>query len=180
MKSLALKRLASLAFAESDTKNLSGPTGPLSLCYNGLMRAIIVIMIMFISMMPAPSHAAPHDLYEKRVQYQINKVRNYHDLPRVRYDSCADQRAEAWALNLRRSSAFYHQNMTNVLYACDARYAGEVLARGTMKPRRTIRMWLNSPGHRAIILSERPRRIGVGVRWHPDGGRVIVVNVLQR
>jgi uncharacterized protein YkwD len=55
-----------------------------------------------------------------------------------------------------------------------ARRVGETLAmlsrcgRGTA--RTVVSMWMNSPGHRAVLMSSRFRRIGVGRRTGSLGG----------
>ncbi len=52
-------------------------------------------------------------------------------------------------------------------------WAGEILALGSggaSTPRHLVSAWLNSPPHRAILLSGKPTRIGLGVvRNTPDG-----------
>ena len=52
-------------------------------------------------------------------------------------------------------------------------WAGEILALGAgdaSTPRRLVAAWLNSPPHRAILLSAKPTRVGIGVaRNTPDG-----------
>ena len=111
--------------------------------------------------------------YEKRVQRVVNNRRAAHGLVRLRMAPCPDGTAQRWADHLAANDAFYHQSMSAVLDRCNARYAGETLGRGSMTPRKLVRMWMQSPGHRAILLSHKPRRIGIGVS--PDGtGRVVV------
>jgi uncharacterized protein YkwD len=52
-------------------------------------------------------------------------------------------------------------------------WAGEILALGdgeASTPRRIVAAWLTSPPHRAILLSAKPTRVGIGVaRDTPDG-----------
>jgi uncharacterized protein YkwD len=118
------------------------------------------------------------DVYEARVQRWVNKRRAAHGLNRVRMSGCADRSAERWSRHLAARNAFYHQSMSAVLDRCNARYAGETLGRGSMWPRKLVRMWMHSPGHRAILLSGKAKRIGVGATR--DGrGWVVAANFVR-
>ena len=104
--------------------------------------------------------------YEKRVQHWVNVVREGHGLPRLRVASCTDRVAERWNTHLAANDLFYHQSMEEILYRCDARYAGETLGRGAITPRVLVQMWMDSDGHRAVLMSPQARRIGVAAQ--PD------------
>lgn len=123
--------------------------------------------------------ATAPDTYEKRVQRLVNKRRANHDLPRLRMAACADNVAEDWSYYLAANDEFFHQSMSDVLDRCDARYAGETLGRGSMSPRKLVRMWMNSPGHRAILLSRKARRIGVGATPDASGRWVVAANFVR-
>lgn len=117
--------------------------------------------------------------YEERVQRQVNRRRANHGLRRLRLVSCADVTAETWSRYLATTDQFFHQSMGTVLDRCDAQYAGETLGRGTMTPRRLVRLWMQSPGHRAILLSGKPRRIGIGATYDADGRVVVAANFVR-
>ncbi len=102
------------------------------------------------------------DTYEARVVTWINRERVAHGLPRVRAHTCTDRYAERWSHYLGRRLAFFHQDLDPFFSRCHARYAGETLARGAVSPREMVQLWMHSDGHRAILLSRHPRRIGVG------------------
>jgi uncharacterized protein YkwD len=54
---------------------------------------------------------------------------------------------------------------TRVRRYTGARWVGENIAVTTRRrgvARRVVRMWMASPGHRAVLLSPKSRRIGVG------------------
>ena len=69
-----------------------------------------------------------------------------------------------WSEHLAASGDFEHQNLNVIVRRCDgARSAGENIARGGVSPRTMVRLWMNSPGHRANILQPGFRRLGVGV-----------------
>jgi uncharacterized protein YkwD len=117
--------------------------------------------------------------YEKRVQHIVNKRRANHGLPRLRVAACATTTAQRWSRHLAESNQFYHQSMSTVLKNCKARYAGETLGRGSMAPRRLVRMWMQSPGHRAVLLSPKSRRIGVGATPDAYGRWVVAANFIR-
>lgn len=102
------------------------------------------------------------DTYESRVITWINRERADHGLAPVRQQKCTDYYAERWSRYLGRNLEFFHQNLDPFFSKCHARYAGETLARGAVMPREMVQLWMNSDGHRAILLSKNPRRIGVG------------------
>lgn len=117
--------------------------------------------------------------YEHRVQRWINVMRTDRGLRPLRFQRCSDRTAERWSRHLARNDLFYHQPMTAILDHCSARYAGETLARGAIYPRRTVRMWMHSPPHRRIVLSPRPRRIGIGATLDGHGRWVVAANFVR-
>ncbi|HEU4511557.1 MAG TPA: CAP domain-containing protein [Nocardioidaceae bacterium] len=125
------------------------------------------------------STATAPDTYEKRVQRLVNVRRSNHDLPRLRMAACADNVAEDWSSYLAMNGEFFHQSMSDVLDRCDATYAGETLGRGSMTPRKLVRMWMQSPGHRAVLLSSKSRRIGVGATPDAKGRWVVAANFIR-
>jgi uncharacterized protein YkwD len=117
--------------------------------------------------------------YERRVQRIVNKRRTNHGLPRLRVAACATTTAKRWSRHLAESNQFYHQSMTSVLNTCNARYAGETLGRGSMAPRKLVRMWMHSPAHRNVLLSSKSRRIGVGATTDAYGRWVVAANFVR-
>ncbi len=111
---------------------------------------------------PAAALRSPADRYESRLQTVINDRRAAHGLRPLRVDRCTDRIAERWGRHLARDGAFEHQSLSPLLRRCEARWAGETLAYGRVKPARMVRMWMHSPGHRAILLSRRPTHVGIG------------------
>jgi uncharacterized protein YkwD len=104
----------------------------------------------------APAQAAPTTL-EKHLIAKINDVRAAHDLRRLRLGTGVQRGAHAWSRHLRRTDSFHHASLEPG--------TGEVLAWGTcawFKPRLAVRMWLDSPPHRALLLRPGFRRVGAG------------------
>lgn len=117
--------------------------------------------------------------YETKVQQQINQRRASRGLPRLRLASCPKGTSKRWSQHLASTDSFYHQSMGSVLSKCNARYAGETLGRGTMNPRKLVRMWMRSPGHRAVLMSKKPRRIGIGATKDASGRWVVAANFVR-
>jgi uncharacterized protein YkwD len=69
--------------------------------------------------------------------------------------------------------------MEDLLTRCDARYAGETLARGSVAPRRLVRMWMHSDGHRRVLMSSKARRIGIGASPDTQGRWVVAANFMR-
>jgi len=107
--------------------------------------------------------------YESKVQYHVNQKRAARGLPKLRLESCTDGTAERWAKHLATSGEFYHQSMMTIINRCDAYYAGETLGRGAISPKTLVKMWMNSPAHKDVLLSKHARRIGVGA--YVSGGQ---------
>lgn len=117
--------------------------------------------------------------YETKVQKLINQRRANRGLVRLRLASCPEGTSKRWSQHLAATDSFYHQSMGTVLSKCDATYAGETLGRGTMSPRKLVRMWMQSPGHRAVLMSKKPRRIGIGATRDSSGRWVVAANFVR-
>lgn len=114
--------------------------------------------------------------YEQRVQHWINHERAKRGKTKLRLHSCTDSLSERWSRHLADSGRFYHQSLDPFFHRCKARYAGETLARGVIAPRTVVRLWMQSPPHRRILLSTSPRRVGVGAVLDRRGTWVVTAN----
>lgn len=125
--------------------------------------------------------AANLDEFEDQLMVEINRVRRAHDRRRIGvYDTCADRMAEVWGTHLAVTGLFEHRNQTQVLRRCDVTWAGENLIRGTaLTPEVMVQAWLDSPGHRVILLNGKAKRAGVSVTQDPQGRLVGVLNVVR-
>ena len=159
---------------------------PIRAVIAALTTTLIATLLTTVTLAPAQavqvstaSMASAADTYEQRVQRLVNRRRAARGLPRLRLASCADGTAESWSRHLASTDEFYHQSMRHVLSTCDASYAGETLGRGTMSPRRLVRMWMRSTAHRAVLISPKSRRIGVGVTPDNHGRWVVAANFIR-
>jgi len=116
--------------------------------------------------------------FENRILVEINKARENAGLKKVRlFESCVDNKSERWARKIKLSGDFVHRDQMKVINDCDLQWTGEVLVRGSgLTPQSAVSAWLNSPSHRDVIMKERARWAGVGVRLDSDGRFVGVVN----
>lgn len=120
------------------------------------------------------------EVYEKRVQRAINAHRAKKDLAPVKANSCADTLAERWGKHLATNMEFYHQPLDPFFDNCEARYAGETLAKGTITPRQLVRLWMDSPSHKAILMSRHPNRVGIGAHLDSNGTWVVAAGFIKR
>lgn len=120
--------------------------------------------------------------YERQLIVEINEARLAHGVRRIkRFSSCADRLAERWGRRLARTGEFYHRDQRVVLRRCKAAWAGENLVRGhELAPEDMVELWLDSPGHRKILLSRRARQAGVAVKRDGEGRLIGVLNVIRR
>jgi uncharacterized protein YkwD len=116
------------------------------------------------------------ETYELKVQQRINERRAQHGLRKLSLEPCTDGTAERWAQKLAETNAFYHQSMGDIIDRCDAFYAGETLGKGAISPNRLVRLWMQSPPHRKVLLSKRAKRIGVGAYADSTGAWVTAAN----
>jgi uncharacterized protein YkwD len=124
-----------------------------------------------------PAYAA--QTYENQVKLYVNTERRKRGLAALSWATCTDAAAERWASYLASHDAFYHQSMTTLLRRCNARYAGETLAKGNITPRTLVTMWMNSPVHRHVMLSSSPHRIGIGAVPDSHGQWVVAANFMR-
>jgi uncharacterized protein YkwD len=117
--------------------------------------------------------------YERKVKRWINVKRNRHGLRDLRLADCTDRVAESWSEYLASHDAFYHQSMSTILDRCNARYAGETLGKGSIGPRRLVRMWMHSPAHRDVLMSRHPCRLGIGAYPDRHGQWVVAADFMR-
>lgn len=130
---------------------------------------------MLCLLLAVPAHALTSDEFEARVHRHVNVVRT----PNVDHGACVDRMAERWARYLKRTGRWHHRSMSVVLDRCGGVKAGEVMARGRMKPAGVVDAWLDSSAHRAVILDPAYNRMGVGaVRY--GRGWIVVADLLRR
>lgn len=111
----------------------------------------------------------------KRMVAKFNKARAKQGLRPLRMAPRLMRSSRRYARHLMRTSTFGHGSS----YArAGFRRSGEILARTTgwrLRPHPTLGMWLNSSGHRALILSPGFRYVGAApARGRFDGRRATI------
>jgi uncharacterized protein YkwD len=111
----------------------------------------------------------------------VNKARARHGLAPFHASNSLHGSASAFAGHLMRAGRFAHD--TRIHASSRFRMLGEALAIriGTrrLRPGATVRAWLHSPGHRALVLSRNFRLAGAGYSRGTFGGRRAVISVLH-
>ena len=105
---------------------------------------------------------------------QVNAVRARHGLSRLRQSTALDAAANGHSVEMARLGYFSHNSANGASFSGRiARYyrpggyrawsVGENLlwASPEIGAARAVRLWLSSPGHRAILLSSRWREVGL-------------------
>jgi uncharacterized protein YkwD len=93
----------------------------------------------------------------------INKIRHAHGLRSLR--PAYSLFASARLYSRRMMSSDYFGHMSRIPVASRWRAAGETIewhSGWRLSPRRAVGRWMASPPHRAVLLSRRFTRIGVG------------------
>jgi uncharacterized protein YkwD len=118
---------------------------------------------------------------EDVLMVRINDARAANGLRKIwNFDVCTDQLAEEWGARIARTGLFEHRDQNEVIRKCNNSWAGETLVRGVgLTPEAMVELWLDSPGHREILLSPRARRAGVAITQDPQGRMIGVVNLVR-
>jgi uncharacterized protein YkwD len=106
----------------------------------------------------APAQSAAPTPMEQRLITKINQTRAAHGLRKLRLGPTLQSGSHAWSRHLMRADSFHHSSQLGA-------GTGEILAWGTCSwftPLRAVRMWLNSPSHRALLLRRGFRYVGTG------------------
>jgi uncharacterized protein YkwD len=126
---------------------------------------------------PGAASAGPArlDQRERAMIQNINHERARYGLAPVRAIKALNRAADHHSWEMLDANYFAHESRNGgSFHARVRRYVrphalGETLAMlgggcGRGSARQVVRMWMNSPGHRAILLSSRYRRVGVAKR----------------
>ncbi len=122
----------------------------------------------------AAGKTASLDKGERKVIKLVNRIRSHHGLRRLRACAPLARAANDHTGDMLRADFLSHSSSdgtpmpSRVRRYTGADWVGENVAavarRRGSAARRVVRMWMDSPGHRAVLLSPSGRRIGVGRR----------------
>ncbi len=117
---------------------------------------------------------------ERKMTAAINSVRAEHGLPAFKRSASLTGSAERYSRWLMENDVFGHQS--SIQASSRFKLLGEALEMHTghrFEVWTTVRRWLGSPSHSAILLSPVMRRQGAGVTRGRFGGARAVVWVLH-
>lgn len=129
------------------------------------------------------AHAAARGGIETQIVHLINRARRRHGLRRLHRNRRLAFIAGAHSLDMAMHHDLSHSSSNGqsfaqrVWLATHARVIGETIAEVTGRgPARTVvRTWLNSPPHRAELLSPSFRLMGVGI-VRQGGTRIVTAD----
>ena len=128
------------------------------------MRPISALVVCaFTAAAVLPSSAAAGGAEQEAIE-ALNDVRRAHGVAPLRESGSLNNSSGHYARKMLRHDFFGHGPSIDVAGAF--RSAGETLAYHTgwsAQPRRTVTRWMNSPGHRAVLLSPGFRWVGMGL-----------------
>jgi len=150
------------------------------------MRAFVALCLAVASLLAALFAAtavtatAGASARERAVVRAINFQRSVNGVRHVRRAGGLARAAGHHSREMLAWDFFSHNSLDGTAFSTRIRRfarfrsVGETIAWMTgcrRAARRTLRMWMNSPPHRGVILSGRYRRVGVGVARGSFGGR---------
>jgi uncharacterized protein YkwD len=132
-----------------------------------ICRLFVVVLLTF-ALVPA-AQAASLSRSERSLLGVVNDVRAAHNLRPLQVDAKLLATARGYSSTMIQQDVFTHGSFAERLAQSGARGPayGENLAWGTGRlagARNIVRMWMESPGHRANLLRPGWNRVGIGVR----------------
>jgi uncharacterized protein YkwD len=143
-------------------------------------RAVALCVLVVSGFALVPAAAAGGDPEASDMMREINEVRARHGFGRLRPSDSLERSSFAFARHLMRTDRFGHAGRIHA----DSRFRmlGEALAYHSdhrLRKRLTLRRWMGSPPHRALILSRGFRWIGAGYARGGLGGGPATIWVLH-
>jgi uncharacterized protein YkwD len=134
----------------------------------GRARRLVVLVIIALAVTAPSALATPGPSgSEREAVTLINAARHQHGLAPLAFSAGLWRAARAHSLVMLRTGVFAHGDAVQRIAEAirGARFAGEDLAWGTLglsSPSSAVHRWLESPAHRAVVLSPVYRFVAVG------------------
>jgi uncharacterized protein YkwD len=136
-----------------------------------LRRApVFLAALLLLAAVPAVAQLAPcGTAAETEALWHINQERARNGLPPYRLDVRLVLAARAHSQDMAARGYFSHVSPEGTTFDQRVRAAGypspggEVIAGGQRTPASAIQAWMNSPGHRAILLHASLQHFGLGL-----------------
>jgi uncharacterized protein YkwD len=140
-----------------------------------LVCGVVVCCCAALAWQPAKASAdrGHLDRTERKVIRIVNRIRAHHGLRRLRANRRLAVAASTHTGDMLRRDFLSHASSDGTdmsarvrRYTGSKRWIGEsiVAISGRATARKAVRMWMQSPPHRAVLLSPAGRRIGIGKR----------------
>jgi uncharacterized protein YkwD len=135
---------------------------------------LAAVLAAALTAAPAASAGSRLNGFERQVIQKLNDARAQQGLAPLRAHRGLNRAADEHSGDMLRADFFDHPSSDGTPFDqrvrrfADASMVGETLA--ALRQRRggaatVVRLWLDSPAHRAIVLDASFRRIGVARRW---------------
>ncbi|MEA2399943.1 MAG: hypothetical protein QOK00_346 [Thermoleophilaceae bacterium] len=134
--------------------------------------ALLTGFLIVAALLPAAAAASP----QGAAIAQLNDIRQAHGLQPLRSSGALERSSSRYARHMIRTDYFGHAS--RIAVSSQFGHAGETLAMQSgwrADPAQTIADWMNSPGHRAVLLSAGYRWIGMGTARGRIGSRLVTV-----
>jgi uncharacterized protein YkwD len=136
------------------------------------LPVFVLTGLLIAAAIAAPAGAAPAGV----AIAQLNEVRQANGLAPLRQSPALARSSTRYARQMVRADFFGHS--ARIAVSSEFGRAGETLALHngwTPQAGRTIVSWMNSPGHRSVLLSSNYRWVGMGLARGRIGSRLVTV-----
>ena len=134
-------------------------------------RGVEGTYLVHVTGSPVDETAVNRGTFARDVLNLVNKERVQRRLQPLTLADDLMRAAAARATEIPRRFAHERPNglpFYSVIVHGQGTLLGENIAGGQISPEAVVRDWMNSPGHRANILNEKYRELGVGYYYNPD------------
>jgi uncharacterized protein YkwD len=129
-----------------------------------IRSAFLAAAAVAVALACAPSAHAASMPSSRAIVHELNVARHAHGLPSLRTSAPLRRTADRFTRAMLAGHFFDHRGFASRAANVPFHTVGETLAWSEApSARQIVTDWLNSPGHRAIVLG-RFRAVGVGVR----------------
>lgn len=135
----------------------------------------------------APKKPATDDVVEvsglaAEIVAETNRVRADNDLPRLKVSRCLTGTSRTWAVAMDADDLWEHSDLRSSLTSCDYSFAAENLAlvHPDSSAAHVVQLWMDSPGHRANLLSEKATSVSVSVQYDASRDSLVIVQQFGR
>ena len=144
----------------------------------GMLAPLVALAVLVLAAFAAPSLASTQlNPYEQQLVKYVNQERAKKGLPKLKVHSALVAAARAHSTDMGAQKYFEHESPDGSTFAdrmvaagyeregYDTWKAGENIAWGAglfSAPSLIVAQWMDSPAHRAVILSKSFKEIGVG------------------